>query len=96
MACIQGLASFIDILFSLSGDLPNLAIYLPVEKFHSAIGGILKQGLERLDNVRHLAGKQLLRILSLPPPATGRPEDWKVHGDDLMKSLFFRFESAVL
>ena len=72
-------------------SLPDLASYLPPEKYHDAIGGILKQGVERLDNVRQIAGENFLTLLLLPPPEVSDPAPWRLRGDGRMKELFLRY-----
>lgn len=90
IACIKGLTAFAKILFPAAPSLDSLAHYLPSVKYHDAIGGILKQGVERLDNVRQLAGECFMRLLVLPLPAIHDVEQWSIHGHELMKSLFLR------
>jgi len=48
----------------------------------------LKQGVERLDNVRQQAGRHFLRLLALPLPQVPNPETWQIHGFSSMKELF--------
>ena len=90
IACIKSLTAFAEILFPASPTLDNFANYLPPVRYHHAIGGILKQGVERLDNVRQLAGECFMRLLVLPLPAITGAEQWNIHGHELMKSLFLR------
>ena len=63
ISCVKGLTSFSQTLFSRASSLPDLAGYLPPEKFDDAIAGVLKQGVERLDNVRQIAGESFLTLL---------------------------------
>jgi tubulin-specific chaperone D len=51
---------------------------------------MLKQGVERLDNVRQEVGANIIRLLLLPQPAVAGSELWRIHGDELMKELFLR------
>lgn len=37
--------------------------FLPPDMWYQAIGGMLKQGVERLDNVRAVAGEQLMHLV---------------------------------
>ena len=92
ISCVKGLTSFIQTLFSHANALPDFAAYLPPEKVHDAIAGILKQGVERLDNVRQIAGENFLAILLLPSPAVAEPTPWKVRGEQMMKELFLRYD----
>lgn len=88
IVCIKGLADIAVTLLSNGSHIQALIDYLPPAKFHSAIGGILKQGIERLDNVRQHAGQQLSRILKLQVPSLLEKERWTIHGDALMRQLF--------
>lgn len=90
MACIKSLTDIVIILLSNGEKLASFIDYLPPAQFHDAIGGILKQGVERLDNVRQHAGQQLLRILELRHPDFDGSEQYKVHGLSLMRELFLR------
>ena len=90
-ACIKGLASGAETLIVNAAIIPNLAEYLPPYKYHEAIAGILKQGVERLDNVRQQAGVQVVRLLSLALPKAPDAEAWRIHGDQLMKDLFLKY-----
>ncbi len=91
ISCVKGLTSFCQTLSSRAGSLPDLASYLPPDKHDDAIGGILKQGVERLDNVRHIAGESFLTLLLLPPPAVPNPARWKLRGEARMQELFLRY-----
>lgn len=91
MACIRGLTSFAEALFSNAVAIPYFADYLPASKFHAAIAGILRQGVERLDNVRQTAGEHISRLLVLPLPTTAGSIQWRIEGEALMKDLFLRY-----
>ncbi|KAI1789614.1 ARM repeat-containing protein [Ganoderma leucocontextum] len=95
ISCVKGLTSFSRTLFSRASSLPDLASYLPPEKYHDATGGILKQGVERLDNVRQIAGESFLTLLLLPPPAVSDPAPWILRGEALMKELFLSEQESV-
>lgn len=90
IACVKGLTSFTEILFSYASVIPNFEEYLPASKFHNAIGGMLKQGVERLDSVRQEVGTNITRLLLLQEPAVASGELWRIHGIELMKGLFLR------
>ena len=92
ISCVKGLTSFSQTLFSRASSLPDLAGYLLPEKFDDAIAGVLKQGVERLDNVRQIAGESFLTLLLLPPPAVPDSARWKLRGEARMKELFIRYE----
>lgn len=89
IASVRGLATVISLLLAHAPAL-DLHLYLPPALFHAAVGGILKQGAERLDNVRQQAGEQLVRLLGVPPPAVPGGEAWSVCGAELMRGLFLR------
>ena len=92
ISCVGGLTRVIKTLFGRAGALPDraLAPYLPPDAFHDAVSGILKQGVERLDNVRQTAGECFRTILALPPPEVSDPEPWRVRGEARMRDLFLR------
>ena len=93
IACVRGLMRFTQTLFAGASALPDraLALYLPPDIFHDAIAGILKQGVERLDNVRQASGECFRTILALPLPEVPEPEPWAVRGKVKMKELFLRY-----
>ncbi|KAI0657425.1 TBCD protein [Cubamyces menziesii] len=95
IACVKGLASFIRTLFMQAATLPSLSDYLPPLSFHKAIGGILKQGVERLDNVRQQAGEGFVDLLSLPLPDTADPGRWQIQGATKMRELFTSEKESV-
>lgn len=88
IACIRGLNSVIEDLFRISGSLPDFSSFLPPHRYHAVIGRILRQGVERLDNVRQISGECFLRILKLQLPAVEHAESWGIKNVDLMKELF--------
>ncbi|KAA1469978.1 TBCD protein [Dentipellis sp. KUC8613] len=79
MACIDGLTEVSLTLLNHSTYIPNFSEYLPANKYHAAISGIVKQGVERLDNVRHEAGTHLLRLLNQTPPS----DEWQIRREDV-------------
>lgn len=89
-SCVLGLSKFIQIFFAHSKPLQNFAEYLSPEKYHAAIGGILKQGVERLDNIRQQAGLQFVELLHSSPPEVDGKERWKIFGFEMMNELFPR------
>ncbi|KAF8073788.1 armadillo-type protein [Lyophyllum atratum] len=88
VACIQSLTAFSEILIRKASLIPDFNAYLPPSKLHSAVSGILKQGVERLDNVRQVAGECVVRLLDLPLPAVHNPIQWKLPGMPLLEELF--------
>lgn len=91
MACIKGLTAFSEMLFLHSNHLPE---YLPANKYHAAICGILKQGVERLDVVRQVAGQNMTILLQMPPPNLPNSDLWKIDEAALMKTLFLRYNTS--
>ncbi|KAH7885271.1 tubulin folding cofactor D C terminal-domain-containing protein [Phlebopus sp. FC_14] len=88
VVCIRGLTSIIGDILRVSGELVEFSSFLPAHRYHTIIGRILRQGVERLDNVRQIAGECLLRILNFPLPVTQHAEDWRVKGERLMRELY--------
>lgn len=88
IACIQGLTSIIETLFVVSKNLPNFATILPAHRYHHIVGRVLGQGVERLDNVRQIAGESFTRILRLSLPSVDDAECWRVRGEYLARELF--------
>ena len=72
-ASIQGLCSIIEtFIISTRSPEPIWAMnyvtfsqYVPLDTYHKAIGMILKQGVERLDNVRQCVGRLFPLLLAL-------------------------------
>ena len=81
---------FAQVLFADSKSLPNFVEYFPPEKYHAAVGGILKQGVERLDNVRQQTGTQFAKLLCLPLPEVDGNNRWKIFGSEMLNELFQR------
>ncbi|THH31462.1 hypothetical protein EUX98_g2715 [Antrodiella citrinella] len=92
MVCIKGLTDVAIVLLNNGAHIPALPDYFPPSKFHDAIGGTLKQGVERLDNVRQHAGQQILRLLEFQVPDFPGNGQWLIHGDALMRQLFLSGE----
>jgi hypothetical protein len=90
ISCVHALSKFVRILFTHSESLPNFVDYLPPEKYHTAVGGILKQGVERLDNVRQQTGVQFLELLRSDLPEVYGKERWRIFGTEMMNELFSR------
>lgn len=89
MACVQGLGDTVHVLLDSSVSDPGL--WLSPEVYQAIWGGILKQGAERLDNVRAEVGRQIMRLLkALEAKKSQGPhyEPWLPNGSDLMLKLF--------
>ena len=81
VACMRGLAAFIKAAYTSTGAYP-----LRPEEYHEGVAGILKQGMERLDNVRHVAGEAFMQIYSLDGRSSN--EVWRLAGEDVAKRCF--------
>jgi hypothetical protein len=90
MACIQSLTTFIRTITEHARSREELEGCLPADMFQSAIGGILKQGVERLDNVRQHAGEQFVQLLQMHPPRIEHAEAWSIANRPLLEELFLR------
>ncbi|KIJ54812.1 hypothetical protein M422DRAFT_24702 [Sphaerobolus stellatus SS14] len=92
MASIRGLALTIIFLFDIAESKEtttfNLAEWLPLDTYHEAIGGILKQGVERLDNVRKHAGEHFVDLLKRGGPKVENGSQWTMDGEELVKGVF--------
>ena len=89
IASIQGLTSVSLTLLTLAKSDVTYTEYIPANLYQKAIAGILKQGVERLDNVRQQAGESVVRLLRCPIPDSN---GWKFHGEELFKGLLLRYE----
>jgi tubulin-specific chaperone D len=91
MACMDGLTAFAEILVGNVRAHEDLSQYLPPDRYHLAVAGILKQGVERLDNVRACAGVDIFKLLNLVVPSDAGGEAWKLKGATLMQELFLGY-----
>lgn len=92
IACVQGLTSCIGDLFAVAASVENFEEYLPLPKYHHAVAGILKQGVERLDNVRQEVGACFARLLKLPPVKSGG-YTWSLPGLPLLEEIFSKVDT---
>ncbi|KLO11459.1 TBCD protein [Schizopora paradoxa] len=90
LSCIRGLCSIIQDLIQRSHSSPFLEFpeYLPAAKYHRCVAEILKQGVERLDNVRQHAGEAFSTFISSEPPDTEHGERWQVKDRELHRTTF--------
>lgn len=63
IASIQGLTCISGLLIDAADAIPHADGYLPPQRYLTIVASILKQGVERLDNVRHEVGKNLIPLL---------------------------------
>lgn len=73
---------------SKEASLTNFEDYLPPNTYHDTVAGILKQGVERLDNVRQVAGDCFMQLLDLPIPSVQDGERWRLPGEQVLQGLF--------
>ncbi|SRR6266404_2550519 len=92
MASIQGLTSVSLTLLALVKSDTAYIEYIPADLYQEAIAGILKQGVERLDNVRQQAGESIIRLLKCSPPSVDYSNPWKFHEERLFKELLLRYD----
>lgn len=88
LACIKGLGQVV-LLFLAESSLET-SKWLPSHTYHEIVAGILKQGVERLNNLRVEAGRQLVALLEAPHKP-GR-EAWVPDAEDLFRELFLNVQ----
>ncbi|KAJ3566930.1 hypothetical protein NP233_g6689 [Leucocoprinus birnbaumii] len=93
VASVQGLTSCIEDLFSVADSVDNFDEYLPLSMYQQAAAGILKQGVERLDNVRQESGTCISRLLKLTPARSGELT-WSLPGLSVLEELFLEADAA--
>ena len=84
LACIKGLGQ-VAISFLAESSL-EINKWLTSHTYHEIVAGILKQGVERLNNLRVEAGKQIVTLLDVPHKS-GR-EVWVPDAEGLFRELF--------
>ncbi|KAI0283960.1 TBCD protein [Russula aff. rugulosa BPL654] len=92
IASIQALTSVSVTLLMLAKTDATYTDYIPADLYQKAIAGILKQGVERLDNVRQQAGESIHCLLKCPLPSMGDTNPWKFHGEELFIELLLSAE----
>jgi hypothetical protein len=86
MTCIQGLTIYILTIMRPTNPQEHWRERLSLDMYHQAIGGILKQGVERLDNVRQVAGDHLMKLLHASNFHVNEVETYAPHGKlDLLR-----------
>lgn len=90
MACIQALTTISELLFGVGGSIPDFKAYFPPQKYLAIAAGMLKQGVERLDNVRQTAGTCFVKLLNLRLPLVDGSERWRLPEMALLNELFQR------
>ncbi|TFK27742.1 TBCD protein [Coprinopsis marcescibilis] len=84
IASIQGLTTICELFMNAAGSIPRFEEYFPSNLYSTVVSAVLKQGVERLDNVRQEVGKGLERLLRCQYPS----DDWSLPGFQLLKELF--------
>lgn len=89
IACIRAISQTLDILLEISSILKRyspLESWLPRSTHRKLIGGILQQGVGRLDNVRREAGESFMRLFNLLQSSDN--DLWVLDGYPLLEDLF--------
>ncbi|KAJ1303413.1 hypothetical protein OPQ81_011604 [Rhizoctonia solani] len=94
IATLRAIASISQAIFHNRLRLERFEEYLPPDLWHQAIGGVLKQGVERLDNVRVVAGEQLMHLVWNSHIRNHASGAWAVPGLDKLE-LAFPLDQAV-
>jgi hypothetical protein len=87
-ASLRAIASISEALFAKRPVLDHFEAYLQPELWYNAIGGVLKQGVERLDNVRAVAGEQLMVLIWSPDIRKAATDSWEIPGLDKLEASF--------
>lgn len=91
LSCVKGLGQIV--LVFLTETTVEISKWLPSHTYHEIVAGILKQGVERLNNHRVEAGKQLVALLETPHKS-GR-EAWVPDTEGLFRELFVNTQYVV-
>ncbi|KAG8732788.1 hypothetical protein FRC11_010958 [Ceratobasidium sp. 423] len=94
IATLRAVASMSQAIFHNRPRLKAFEEYLPPGLWHQAIGGVLKQGVERLDNVRAVAGEQLVQLVWNSDIRNHASGPWAVPGLNKLE-LAFPLDQAV-
>lgn len=92
IACLRGLTAFCEILIPNANTVlvKSFDEFFPATKYHGIVAGVLKQGVERLDNVRQDAGECFQALLRQAPPGVRNGDAWTPQGLPLLRELFAR------
>jgi hypothetical protein len=88
IATLRAVASMSQAVFARRSDLEEFGNYLQPDLWHKAIGGVLKQGVERLDNVRAVAGEQMMTLIWNTDIRNNVSGPWAIPGADKLESTF--------
>ncbi|ELU39008.1 TBCD protein [Rhizoctonia solani AG-1 IA] len=88
MATLRAIASISQVVFRNRNRIEPFGEYLPLDLWHQAIGGVLRQGVERLDNVRAVAGEQLMHLIWSDDIRSHASGLWEVPGLNQLEKAF--------
>ncbi|KAF8755096.1 Tubulin folding cofactor D C terminal [Rhizoctonia solani] len=88
MATLRAIASISQVVFRNRNRIEPFGEYLPLDSWHQAIGGVLRQGVERLDNVRAVAGEQLMHLIWSDDIRSHASGLWEVPGLNQLEKAF--------
>ncbi|KAJ7095891.1 TBCD protein [Mycena belliarum] len=88
IACLRGLSAFCTISLPNAITVSKFEEYFPSATYHAIVGGILKQGVERLDNVRQEAGECFRTLIRPAPPKIRSGHAWAPKNLPLLRELF--------
>lgn len=88
IASVQGLTTISELLFQISNAIPNFENYFPAENYRLIAAGLLKQGVERLDNVRQTTGVCFVKLMHAPLPSATDAGRWRLPASSLLQELF--------
>ncbi|KAH7336897.1 TBCD protein [Rhizoctonia solani] len=94
MATLRAAASISQAIFRGRPHLKAFEERFPPDLWYQAIGGVLKQGVEKLDNVRAVAGEQLMRLVWNSDIRNHASGPWAVPGLNKLE-LAFPLDQAV-
>lgn len=87
-ATLRAVASISQALFLQRNNIEQFENYLPPDLWYKAIGGVLKQGVERLDNVRVVAGEQMQILLWDTSIRNNTSDAWAIPGVANLEAAF--------
>lgn len=88
IASVQGLTTISELLFQISNTIPNFENYFPADNYRLIAAGLLKQGVERLDNVRQTTGVCFVKLMHAPLPSATDADRWRLPAFPLLQELF--------
>ncbi|KAG8833480.1 hypothetical protein FRC17_010655, partial [Serendipita sp. 399] len=86
IACIKGLSSITQLI--LTSQDPRRYDWLPADLYRQIWAELVKQGAERLDNVRAEVGRQIIQLFRLVKTLPSSDSAWIPEGIQTMETLF--------